>query len=405
MNRDPKTSPAEHEAGGWRDWPSFRRMMQAQAAHAGGDALVAIALAGTLFFSVPLGEARAKVLLYLLLTMTPFAMLSPVVGPLLDRWVGAYRLAIVASSVGRAVLALYMATRTDAITLYPLAFGMLVLSRTHGVSRGALLPETLPPGRSLIAANSRLSVISVLGGAVAALPAIGIQKWLGPGATLRVAAVVFVLATAAALQLPRTRVRPRSEQVSGRVHVLLSPRLLAAGAATAASRAAIGFAIFLLAFVLRAEGESAKGFGAVLVAAGAGGFSGALAAPLLRRALRESLLMLASLGAMGAVSFLVAGRFGLGAAVFVALVTGFGASVARLAFDSLIQHEAPEEIRARTFARYETIFQMCWVGGAALAAAIPFGASFGLEVLGLISVGGIVFALWTAVGRPAPAEG
>lgn len=390
------------DSAAWGDWPAFRGIARAQVAHAAGDALVAISLAGTLFFDVPLGQARGKVELYLLLTMTPFAVLSPVVGPLLDRRAGAYRIAMVLSAIGRAVLAMYLASRTKDITLYPMAFGMLVLSRTHGVSRSALLPETLPPGRSLIAANARMALISVLGGAVAALPGAGIQKWLGPGATLRLAALAFAYAAVASLSLPKTRGRPRAP-LAGGVHTLLSPKLLAAGAAAAASRAAVGFAMFLLAFVLRAHGEDAKGFGAVLAAAGAGGFLGALVAPMLRRAFRESLLMLVSLAAMGATAFVMAGRFGLQAAMIVALVTGLGASTARLAFDSLIQTEAPDEVRGRTFARYETLFQLSWVAGAGVAAGIPFGASFGLTVLGLICVGGIAFAIWTAAVRPSRA--
>lgn len=391
------------DSAAWGDWPAFRRMARVQAAHAAGDALVAVSLAGTLFFDVPIGEARGKVELYLLLTMTPFAVLSPIVGPLLDRRAGAYRLAVILSAIGRTVLAVYMATRTANLALYPMAFGLLVLSRTHGVSRSALLPETLPPGRSLIAANARMSLISVLGGAIAALPGAGIQKWLGPGATLRLAAIAFAYAAIVAFSLPKTRGRPRA-RVAGKVHTLLSPRLLAAGAATAASRACVGFGLFLLAFVLREQGEGAKGFGAVLAAAGAGGFLGALVAPALRRVFRESLLMLVSLLAMGATAFAFAGRFDLQAAVIVALVTGLGSSAARLAFDSLIQTEAPDEVRGRTFARYETLFQLCWVAGAGVAAGIPFSASVGLTTLGLICVGGIGFALWTAAVRPARAR-
>src|SRR5437879_3503338 len=110
-------------------WPPFARVMVVQAAHAAGDALVAISLAGTLFFSVPSGQARGRVGLYLLLTMTPFALLSPVVGPLLDRWRGSYRTAIFLAMIGRGVLAFLMASRTNGIGRYPLAFGFLVLSR------------------------------------------------------------------------------------------------------------------------------------------------------------------------------------------------------------------------------------------------------------------------------------
>ena len=67
------------------EWPPFRRLTQVQIGHAAADAAVAVALANTLFFAVPLGEARDKVALYLVMTMAPFALLSPLVGPILDR--------------------------------------------------------------------------------------------------------------------------------------------------------------------------------------------------------------------------------------------------------------------------------------------------------------------------------
>ncbi len=50
-----------------------------------GDTLVTVSLAGSLFFSVSPNEAKGKVLLYLLLTIAPFAVVSPLLGPLIDR--------------------------------------------------------------------------------------------------------------------------------------------------------------------------------------------------------------------------------------------------------------------------------------------------------------------------------
>jgi predicted MFS family arabinose efflux permease len=373
-------------------------MMEAQAAHAAGDALIAISLAGTLFFSVPTGQARAKVGLYLLLTMTPFAVLSPVIGPMLDRWRGSYRIAIVASAAGRAVLAVWMSTRTDRLWLYPLAFASLVLSRVHGVSRSALVPDVLPEGRSLVSVNSRLSLVSIAGGALAGLPGAGLNAWLGPGATLRFAAVVFAAGAVVATGLPRARAtgEPRRRRDPDGTAALLSPRLVAGGVAAAASRAGVGFLVFLLAFVLQQQGEGARGFGAVLAAAGAGGAIGSLLAPAVRAVLREPLMLLASLAAMAVAAFSVAPHFSLKGAIVVALVFGLASSVARLAFDSLVQKDAPEQVRARTFARYETLFQLCWVGGAGLATAIPFGAGFGLRVAALVCLGGIAASVWGA---------
>ena len=57
------------------------RLLDLHAISCAGDTLITIGLAGTIFFNVPLGEARSKVALYLLITMVPFALLAPVVGP------------------------------------------------------------------------------------------------------------------------------------------------------------------------------------------------------------------------------------------------------------------------------------------------------------------------------------
>jgi hypothetical protein len=388
-------------------WPPFARMMLAQAAHAAGDALVAVALAGTLFFSVSTTQARSHVGLYLLLTMTPFALLSPVVGPILDRWRGSYRIAIFVAMIGRGVLAFLMASRTKGIGLYPLAFGSLVLSRTHGISRGALVPDILPPGRTLVSVNARLSIVSVAAGTLFALPGAGLQKLFGPGTTLRFAGIVYIVGAviAAGLTTPgRSERRPPALQKHS--HKLLAPRLLAGGIATAWSRAALGFVVFLLAFTLRDAGEGVKSFGLVLAAAGAGSFLGSLVVARARAGLRETAILLGSLLAIAAVSFALATRFNLRTAVIVAAVTGIGTTAARLSFDALVQKDAPEEVRARTFARYETIFQLCWVAGAGVATAIHFDGVSGLRVVGAICVAGVVFAARTATVRaPAAKQG
>ena len=50
-----------------------------------GDALVTIALAGSLFFDIDPNSARWKVFLYLALTVAPLALVAPFIGPALDR--------------------------------------------------------------------------------------------------------------------------------------------------------------------------------------------------------------------------------------------------------------------------------------------------------------------------------
>ncbi|HEV2825300.1 MAG TPA: hypothetical protein VG035_08845, partial [Actinomycetota bacterium] len=120
-----------------------------------GDALVAVALAGTLFFAVPVAAARPRVALYLLLTVAPFAVVAPLLGRLLDGRSGAGRLALAAAMALRAALAALAVTRTQSLLLYPLAFGLLVCSRAHGISRTAMVPELAGPAEDLGPARLR----------------------------------------------------------------------------------------------------------------------------------------------------------------------------------------------------------------------------------------------------------
>lgn len=374
-------------------WAPFRHLATAQVLHALGDAMVAIALANTLFFSVPLGEARDKVALYLALTMAPFALLSPLVGPWLDRRPGTYRVAIVLAAVGRALLAALLTTRVDRLSLYPLAFGLLVLSRVHGVSRSALVPDALPPSRQLMWGNASLAVLSVLGGAVGAGAAAAANAVSGPGLALRGAVLVFAVAAVPGFRLPRGGADDDNDAEAGDYRALLTPRLLAGGVAMAASRATVGFLTFLMAFLLRAQGETGKGFAVVIGAAGIGGFLGSVLGPPLRAVMRESMVLLSALAVVSAVALWAATSFNLTKAAIVAGVVGAAAGAGRLAFDSLLQREAPSRVRGRTFARYETIFQLCWVGGAGVATAVPFGASSGLRTLALLAGVGFVLAV------------
>ena len=125
------------------------RLFDLHAASCAGDTLIAIGLAGTIFFNVPLGEARSKVALYLLVTMVPFALLAPVVGPLLDHFRHGRRYALATTMLGRAFLAWLISDYIHGFGLYPAAFGVLALSRAYGVARSAAVPRLLPDGLGL----------------------------------------------------------------------------------------------------------------------------------------------------------------------------------------------------------------------------------------------------------------
>jgi MFS family permease len=136
-------------------------------------------------------------------------------------------------------------------------------------------------------------------------------------------------------------------------------------------RGAIGFLTFFLAFGLRDNDEPAWVFGAILVVSGVGGFLGNLVAPQLRKITREEVILAGSLIAPALMCLVAARSASLTWTMLAATLVAAGAASGRVAFDSLLQRDAPDAVRGRSFARFETRFQITWVIGALIPVAIP----------------------------------
>ncbi len=241
---------------------------------------VTVSLADTLFFSAATAEARPKVLLYLLVTMLPFAVVAPVLGPMLDRTRSGRRILVALSCVGRAVLCILMARVVDSYYLFPLAFMTLVLSKGESVAKSALVPGVVGHPDELVTANSRLALIAVLGGTISGPIAAVILKLLGADWVLRTGAVVFVVATLASLNIPRAKTVGAPETPDER-QALHTPSIVAAGTAMGILRGVVGFTTFFAVFMLKSENEPAWMYGAVLLASALGNGLGTVIAPLL----------------------------------------------------------------------------------------------------------------------------
>jgi hypothetical protein len=242
----------------------FGRLALTHVLMTAGDTMFAVSLAGSLFFSISPTAAKDKVLLYLLLTMGPFAVVAPALGPVIDRSRGARRATVVASALGRAVLCPFLVRDIHSLLLFPEAFAMLVLSKVYLVTKGALVPEmaamgmldddavtgeqragagagagaeesvsssaspptsldlptpTPPYGTPLVhvddpdtgadvvepdlaTLNARLGLLASLSGVAFALPAVALLKLTGAPGVLWADVAVFAAATAAAVRLP-----------------------------------------------------------------------------------------------------------------------------------------------------------------------------------------------------------
>ncbi|MEO9140075.1 MAG: MFS transporter [Jatrophihabitans sp.] len=398
----------------------------------GTDAMVTVALAGTVFFGASTNAQRGNVLLYLLVTMAPFAVVAPFIGPALDRLQHGRRWTMAGTAIGRAVLALVMAAHsTELLVLYPCALGSLVLSKAYGVVRAAAAPRLVPPGMSLTAANAKLTIFGlgstlVLGGFVGVLIKVTGSYSLG----LIVTAIGFGACAFFAFSLPkqvdsavgapRHPQEPRRPRRQEKVPTLgrlahwarrgFEPHLVVSLQGESVLRLLSGMLTIYLAFYVESTQHGLAGaiqLGGVVVAAGAGNFTGTAIGTRLTMA-KPELTIVVSTAVAAAVCIVAAVTFSVLSACIAMFVCAVANALSKIALDALIQHDVVETLRSSAFARSETFLQLAWVVGAAIAVALPSkttgDGAIALTVAAVITgaVAVVVFLRNRATSRPRP---
>jgi Major Facilitator Superfamily len=427
-------------------------LVELTAAGGAGDAFVAVSLAGTIFFSTSVDQARSRVVLFLLVTMAPFAVLAPFIGPALDRMRQGRRYLLAGTMLARGLLCFAMAAAINKpVMLLPAAFGILVLQKAYGVARASITPRLLPAEITLVTANARSQLValtaSILAGSLAAgIEVLGGAAWvLGAGTVIYLAAMVLALRLPDQVDAPLTpAVKPPSAPASpaGAARpagsrgpagtIPYEPAALPPGAAGQASgtgrpraagtsrwrglasvgpvvgeamrgnavlRAFSGYMVFFLAFYLRtAHFRVSHNFalGALVAAAAAGGLA-AMAIGSLVRARAPQAILFAMLTLAPIVTAACAWFFSLEAAIAVAFTAALAAGLAKLSLDSTVQREIGEEIRSSAFAVSETLNQVSNVAGSLVGVLVSMlnNGQAGLA----IPAGCLTAALVTLVSR------
>jgi predicted MFS family arabinose efflux permease len=363
----------------------FARLAHAHAVSASADAFFAVSLAGSLFFNVSVDAARPRVILYLALTMAPFAIVAPLIGPLVDRYSRARTGVIALTMLVRGILCLFIAGDLKTLFFYPEAFGVLVLGKGYSIAKSAAVPGLVNDPGGLVAANSRLSRLSGIAGAGAGAAAVGVLHLGGAPLVLRLGSLVYFAGAALAVRIPpvdEPTADPELDEAEAEVHT--RPVILGASAVTT-FRASIGFLTFLVAFGFRQAGEPVWLYGAALAALGVGNFAATILTPAIRRRwLREEQLFAAALLLASVATLYSAWRFGRTSVLIASFAVGLGANIGRQAFDSILQRDAPDAARGRFFARFETRFQLAWVVGALVPVVLQSSTRAGLTVLGAV---------------------
>jgi hypothetical protein len=375
----------------------FARLARSHVFAAAGDALVTIALANSLFFDIDPDAARWRVFLYLALTMAPLALVAPFIGPALDRARGGRRWMIIGAHGARALVCLVMLNDLDSLLLFPEAFTVLALGKAYGVARSAVVPTVVQSDAELVEANSKMQLLSGLAAPAAAIPAGLAFVIAGSPGVLAVAMLAYVIATLAALRVPATQVAeaPATEAETAELRGI---GIVLASSAMGLIRGMVGFLTFLLLFDLRED--PTWHLGVVLGLTGAGALLGSVVAPVLRRSMSEERMLLAVLGLMVAVGLVTARYGGLVGSAIMAATVAVVSTGGKLGFDSLVQRDAPDANRGRSFAKFEVRFQLVWVIGA----MTPVLISIPLRVGFLFIAGTAAFALFSYLAGQRAAQ-
>ena len=398
-------------SGGARE-SGLGRLLYLEFTNSAGDAAVAIALAGTIFFGTPTDQARPQVAQFLAMTMAPLAILAPFIGPFLDRFRHGRRWAIGITAALRAFLCWVLAGVLDdsSIWLFVCALGVLVANKAYAVSRAAAVPRLLPEASTLVQANSRIAIANIVGLGVGGGLAALIAK-IGPDWALRFAFVIFVAATVLSIMLPSKADSTRGEADAGlafwrrhrddKINKLrrfrsMTARLQRALLATIGARLMSGFLTFFLAFLFREHPigglPTLLALGIVVVASGAGSALGTVIGNLIKDRRPETVAWLVLLvdAAMAVTTTVL---YSAVTVVAMGFVTGLASRLAKLCYDALVQGDVDESVRTSVFGRSEAVFQIFWVAGGFLGIGLPLmpRLGFGVVAVLLLIMIGLIF--------------
>lgn len=388
------------------------------------DAAMAVALANTLFFAAASGESKGKVALYLLITIAPFAVIAPLIGPALDRLQHGRRVALAASFALRTGLIVILIANYDGATgsypswvLYPCALGMMVLSKSFSVLRSAVTPRVLPPTIDLVRVNSRLTTFGLLGGTVVGGGIAAGAEYLFnvaqlPGA-LYVVVAVSVAGAVLSMRIPKWVEVTEGEvpttlsyhgQSDGRDEMRRHPdkpkterQPLGRNTITAlwgncTIKVMVGFLFLYPAFV--AKSHDASGWeqlmilGLIGAAAGIGNFGGNIAAARLKLGHPAQLVVRAA-AAVTVVALATALTGNLLVAAGATLVTSGASAIAKASLDASLQDDLPEASRASAFGRSESVLQLAWVAGGATGVLIYTDLTVGFTTITAVLILGL----------------
>ncbi|MEJ8649340.1 MFS transporter [Streptomyces sp. MS1.AVA.3] len=389
----------------------FRSLLAARLLSQGADGVFQVALAAFVVFSPEKQTSPAAIASAMAILLLPYSLLGPFTGVLLDRW--RRRQVLLYGNLLRTLLAMGTAalivSKAPDWLFYASALAVTAVNRFVLAGLSAALPRVVDGEQQLVMANS----LSPTAGTLAATAGGGLAFAVRLAGS-NVDAYVVLLAAALYFSSALTALRmapqllgpdPSGLQPHLREAVLSTVRGLVDGLRHLAerrtpARALIAMTVIrfcygaLTVMVLMlcrylwsaTESEGLALLGITVGVSGAGFFAAAVVTPWAVGRL-TAFGWIACCAAIGAVLLPSLGLFFTpGPMLAAAFVLGLGTQGTKISTDTIVQSSVDDAFRGRIFAIYDVLFNVAFVGAAAVAALMlpPDGRS--ATLLGVVTV-------------------
>ncbi|MFF3642945.1 MFS transporter [Streptomyces sp. NPDC002564] len=384
----------------------FRRLLAVRLISQGADGVYQVALATYVVFSPEKQTSPAAIASAMAVLLLPYSLIGPFAGVLLDRW--QRRQVFLYGNLLRAVLAsltaVLMLSGVPDWLFYVSALCVTAVNRFVLAGLSAALPRVVDADR-LVIANSLSPTAGTLaatvgGGLAFVVRIVGADS---DAAVVLCGAALYLCAALASLRMARELLGPDPDQVQPRLaaalagtarglregvrHLARRPAAARALAAMTVLRFCYGALTVMVLMLCRYAWTTSESDGLALLGlavgiSGAGFFVAALVTPAAVGRLGPGGWIAACAGTAALLEPALGLPFEPAPLLVAAFVLGLTTQGAKIATDTVVQSSVDDGYRGRVFSLYDVLFNVAFVGAAAVAALVlpPDGRSVPLVV-------------------------
>ncbi|MGY6023860.1 MFS transporter [Streptomyces spinosirectus] len=400
---------------------NFRRLLAVRLLSQGADGVYQVALAAYVVFSPEKQTSAAAIASAMAVLLLPYSLVGPFAGVLLDRW--RRRQVFLYGNLLRAVMAsgtaLLILGHVPDWLFYVSALCVTAVNRFVLAGLSAALPRVVDSER-LVMANSLSPTAGTLAAAAGGGLAFVVRLVVADSdaAVVLLGALLYLCAALASLRLRPEQLGPDQELVQPHLaaalagtardlvaavrHLAAPPRREAAWSLLAMTlmRFCYGALLVTLLMLCRYSFTSSTDaglrlLGTALGTSAAGFFAAAVVTPWAAGRLGPGRWIAVCAGAAAILEPALGLPFTVGPMLVATFVLGLTTQGAKIATDTIVQSSVEDGFRGRIFSVYDVLFNVAFVGAAAVAALMlpPDGRSVPLVVTVAFLYGAVAAAM------------